>query len=129
MSLAEVEAPVRARPDVPSAIQTDEPEAPGPTQPEGKPVAGVSTAAAEDDVAEAEAEAEEMIVLRSALRLASAAGVAKSVKASDPPHIEVASPEHAICEVEVFERAAPLLNDCPHQHSDPYLEISSSPRM
>lgn len=111
MSLLEVEGPDNARPEEASAIQTDEPEAPGPVQPAGSVTAEVEVAvevAAEVIVAPARA------AVRSALRLVRAEGRAKRVRADDPPHIEDLSPLQAMLPLgDSLERAELFSNKFP----------------
>jgi hypothetical protein len=106
MSLPEMESPDKARPEEASAIQTDEPEAPGPVQPAGKlATAEAAEAAAEVMVLAAPA----IAAVRSAFKLVRAEGRAKRVNADDPPHMVVLSPLQAMLPlVEVFDKAAPL---------------------
>jgi hypothetical protein len=102
MSLAEVEAPVSARPELASAIQTVAPFA-GPVQPEGR----LSAAAEVADAAEVEV-AVEMTAVKSGVRLEMAEETAKRVRASGPPQMELESPEQAMLHLPlVLVRAAP----------------------
>lgn len=109
-----MESPDKARPEEASAIQTDEPEAPGPVQPEGKLAAAVAA-----EVAEAAADvmvlaAPATTAVRSAFKLVNAEGRAKRVKADDPPHMVVLSPLQAMLPLgEVFERAEPCSRTLP----------------
>jgi hypothetical protein len=109
MLSSDMEAPVRARPVVPSAIVTSAPPAPAPTQGEGRET-DAADADADDDAAAELTEAEAMTVLRSALRVLKATGVAKRVRAALPPHMVVLSPEQGMPLLgESFDSAAPLL--------------------
>ena len=100
-----------ARPEVPSAIQTAEPDA-GPVQPEGSTAAGAAEAAADAEAAEvAEVAAEvavEMTAVKSGVRLEMAEETAKRVRASGPPQIEPDAPEQGMLQrVVVLVREAP----------------------
>lgn len=121
MSLADVEAPVRARPPT-SEIQTEVPEL-GPVQPAGKATEGVAEAAGvADEAADAAAEDAEpaadetdpVVAVKSELRLEMADETAKRVRALDPPQIEFLSPEHGMVHaVLVLMREAPLTRVLP----------------
>lgn len=100
MSAAFVWSWFKARPEVPSAIQAVE----ATDQPEGI-AAGLAA-------------------LRSAFKALMADEVAKTVKASGPPQIEVASPEHGMLQrVVVLDKAAPFMSIGPQKHSLLYLHI------
>lgn len=102
MSLAEVLAPVNARPPVPSAIVISAPLAPAGTQGEGR----VKVEVADVEVAADEVVADAIRALSSALSDVKAEGRAKRVRADDPPHIDILSPLQAMLPLgDVFERA------------------------
>lgn len=101
MSADAVDGPVRARPDVPSAIQTEDPEDPGPVQPLGREAAAA--------VAVAVAAEEERVEVKSALRLRSAEDTAKRVRALGPPQIVEGSPAQGMLQSAVLVSEAPLL--------------------
>jgi hypothetical protein len=118
MSAEDVEAPVRARPDVPSATQTADPDDPAPVHPLGNETAAAEAAGPAAEVADPATEvADETIAervdVRSALRLPMAEDTAKRVRALGPPQIVEASPAQGMLQVAVLVRAAPLVRVFP----------------